>query len=326
VKRLPRIPPLAAFVARRLAAIVVLLALISLGVFALLYIAPGNVVQALLGARQSNPELIRQLRHEYHLDDPFLTQYWIWLKGVLTHFDFGRSSQTGLPVTTSIAQRFGVTMFLAVYAFLISTTAGVSLGIASAIRKRSVIDRVSVAGSVLAASIPAYVTGVVLLYLFTVKVSWFPGYGPGTGFFDRLLHLTLPAITLGLTLAAIVVKLTRASMIETLDQDYVQFARARGVPRHRVLLTYGFRNAVMPVLTASGLVFGTLVTGAVLVEVVFALPGLGQLLVQAVEQKDIPLVQGVALLASAVVLLTNLVTDLLYFVVDPRIRHDRRVA
>jgi peptide/nickel transport system permease protein len=159
-----------------------------------------------------------------------------------------------------------------------------------------------------------------------VEVSWFPSFGPGTGVFDRLVHLTLPAIALALTLCALVLKLTRASMIEALDQDYVAFARARGAPSRMVLLSYAFRNAVIPVMTASGLILGSLVTGAVLVEFTFALPGLGSLLVDAVSQKDIPLVQGVALLAAAVVLFTNLLTDIVYLVLDPRIRRQGRVA
>jgi peptide/nickel transport system permease protein len=320
-----RVRPLAFFVARRLAALVVLLVLLSFGIFSLMYIAPGDIVQSLIGARQSSPALIHQLRVQYHLDEPFLTQYWIWLKNA-AHLDLGRSTVTGLPVTAAIRQHFGVTLFLGIYAFILTTVFGVSLGVAAAVRKRTVADRGIVGVSVLAVSMPAFVTGIVLLYLLAVRVSWFPAYGPGTGFTDRLIHLTLPAIALALTQAALVLKLTRASMIETLDQDYVAFARARGVPARRVLGTYAFRNALIPVVTASALILAFLLTGAVLVEVTFALPGLGSLLVDAVDRKDVTTVQGLALVIAATVMLANLVTDVAYLFLDPRIRFGKGAA
>ena len=311
--------PLAFFVARRLAALVLLLLLLSFGIFSLMYIAPGDIVQALIGARQSSPALINQLREQYHLDEPFLTQYWIWLNNA-AHLDLGRSTVTGLPVTASIRQHYGVTLFLGLYAFLLATLFGVGLGVAAAVRKRTVADRGIVGVSVVAVSMPAFVTGIVLLYLLAVRVSLFPAYGPGTGFTDRLVHLTLPAIALALTQAALILKLTRASMIEALDQDYVAFARARGLPVRRVLVTYAFRNALIPVVTASALILAFLLTGAVLVEVTFALPGLGSLLVDAVNRKDVTTVQGLALVIAATVMLANLLTDVAYLFLDPRIR------
>ncbi len=317
--------PLAFFLARRLLALALLLVLLSFGIFSLLYIAPGDIVQSLLGARQSSPELVKQLRSQYHLDQPFLTQYWIWLKAAV-HLDLGRSTSTGLPVTTSILQRYPVTLFLGLFAFAITAVVGVSLGVASALRKRSVVDRAIVGGSVVAVSMPAFVTGIVLLYLLAVRVSWFPAYGPGSGFTDRLVHLTLPAIALALTQTALVLKLTRASMIEALDQDYVAFARARGLPLRRVVTTYAFRNALIPVVTASAMILAFLLTGAVLIEVTFALPGLGSLLVDAVNFKDVTMVQGLALVVATTVMLANLATDLLYLFLDPRIRFEKGAA
>lgn len=296
-----------------------LLLVLSFGIFSLLYLAPGDIVQSLLGARQSSPELIAQLRAQYHLDDPFLTQYWIWLQNAL-HGDLGHSTVTGLPVTQAIKDHAGVTVFLGLYAFAITTFFGVSLGVAAAVRKRSAADRGIVGFSVIAVSMPAFVTGIVLLYLLAVRVAWFPAFGPGEGFQDRLVHLTLPAIALALTQAALVLKLTRASMIEALDQDYVAFARARGLATWRVLWTYAFRNALIPVVTASALILAYLLTGAVLVEVTFALPGLGSLLVDSVNQKDVTTVQGLALVVAATVMIANLLTDVLYMFLDPRIR------
>jgi peptide/nickel transport system permease protein len=320
-----RLRPLAFFVARRLAALVLLLVLLSFGIFSLMYIAPGDIVQALIGARQSSPALIQQLREQYHLNDPFLTQYWIWLKHA-AHFDLGQSTVTGLPVTAAIRQHYGVTLFLGLYAFVLTVVFGISFGVAAAVRKRTVADRGIVGMSVVGVSMPAFVTGIVLLYLLAVRVSWFPAYGPGTGFTDRLVHLTLPAIALALTQAALVLKLTRASMIETLDQDYVAFARARGVPQRRVLGTYAFRNALIPVVTASAMILAFLLTGAVLVEVTFALPGLGSLLVDSVSRKDVTTVQGLALVIAATVMIANLLTDIAYLFLDPRIRFGKGAA
>jgi peptide/nickel transport system permease protein len=310
---------LALFVARRLAALAVLLAIISFGVFSLLYLAPGDTVQGLLGSRQATPELIAQLRSQYHLDEPFLTQYWIWLSGAL-HGDLGASSFSGVSVIETIRARFPVTAFLGVYAFAIAMVVGVSLGVAAALRKRSAIDRSIVGASVVGVSMPAFVTGTLLLYLLAVRFEVFPAFGAGTGFGDRLYHLTLPAIALAFTQATFILKLTRAAMIEALDQDYVAFARARGVPARQVVFAYALRNALVPVVTAGGIVLGALLTGAVLIEVVFALPGLGSLLIDSVNAKDIPMVQGLAVLAASTVVLVNLLTDLLYLYVDPRIR------
>lgn len=319
------LPPLVWYIVRRLAALALLLLLLSFGIFSLLYVAPGDIVQSLLGTRQASPQLIAQLRSEYNLDEPFLTQYWIWLKSAV-HLDLGDSTITGLPVTKSIQQHYGVTLFLGLFAFAITSIVGVALGIASAVRKRGLVDRGIVGSSVVGVSTPAFVTGIVLLYLFAVRLPWFPAFGPGSGFTDRLEHLTLPAFALALTQTALVLKLTRASMIEALDQDYVAFARARGAPVRQVIFTYAFRNALIPVVTASSLILAYLLTGAVLVEVTFALPGLGSLLVDAVSQKDVPMVQGLALVVAATVMIANLITDVLYVFLDPRIRFERGAA
>jgi len=325
--RLKRIAtsPLALLVVRRLVAMVALLVLLSLGIFTLLYLAPGSVVEALLGNRPASAQTIAQLKAQYHLDQPFLTQYWIWLKGA-AHLDLGRAASTGLPVVASIKERSPVTFFLAVYSFVLIGVIGVGLGVVSAVRKRTVADRGLVAGSVVAASMPAFVTGILLLYVFSVRLTWLPTYGAGAGFGDRLVHLTLPAFAMAITTAAGFHKLTRASLIEALDQDYVAFARARGLPRRRVLFAYALRNAIIPVTTYFGFLIAALLTGAVFVEVVFSLPGLGSLLVDAVQTKDIPLVQGMSLLAAAFILLANLATDILYLFIDPRIRFERGAA
>ena len=285
----------------------------------MLYLAPGSPEQALLGARPASPSLLETLRHKWHLDEPFLAQYWHWLSGAI-HFDFGESIRTGQEVSESIADRVGVTAFLAVYAFLIAVGAGVPLGVVAALRKRTRADRGIVGLSVLGVSAPAFVAGVVLIYVFGVELDGFPVYGSGSGFLDRIWHLTLPALALALTGMALVVKITRTAMIGVLEQDYVSFARARGVAARRVVIRHALRNALIPIVTASGTLLAALVTGTVIVEATFALPGLGALLIEAVENKDLPILQGVIMLLAAVVIAVNLVVDVAYAAIDPRIR------
>lgn len=313
------------YIAKRLVAMVLVLIGVSFLVFTLLFLAPGSAEQVLLGTRPASPELIASLRAQYHLDDPFLQQYWIWLQGAV-HLDFGESIRTGRSVLSSIGDRVGVTLFLGIYAFVVAVVAGVPLGILAAVRKRTVVDRSVVGLSVLGVSTPAFVSGVFLLYLFAVSLGWFPSYGPGEGVADRFWHLTLPAIALALTAMALIVKLTRTAMINALDQDYVAFARARGVPAREVIVRYALRNALVPIITAAGLVLTVVLTGAVLIEQTFALPGLAALLVDAVSNKDLPVLQGVAMVFAAFVIIVNLAVDILYAVVDPRIRFGRGAA
>jgi peptide/nickel transport system permease protein len=300
----------------------VLLTIISFGVFTLLYLAPGSSEQVLLGTRPATPETIHSIREEFHLNDSFLGQYWLWVKDAI-HLDFGRSIRTSEPVLGGIENRMGVTLFLGGYAFLLAMLVGVPLGVLAAMRRATVVDRSIVGLSVFGVSSPAFATGIFLLYVFGVVLGWFPVFGPGEGFADRLWHLTLPAVTLALGSTALVLKLTRAAMIDALDKDFVVFALARGLPRRRVLVAYALRNALIPILTAAGLLLASLLTGAVLVEVTFALPGVGSLLVESVGFKDVPMVQGVALLTAVIVISVNLVVDLLYLLVDPRIRFGR---
>jgi peptide/nickel transport system permease protein len=310
---------LAMFICRRLVALFVLLVIISFGVFAMLTLAPGSTQQILLGGRPSTPAVIHQIQVQYHLNDPFLTQYWIWLKHAL-HFDFGNSILSGSSVVSTIRIRMGVTIFLGVYAFLLAMVLGVPLGVLAALHSGRPLDRGVVAFGVVGVSIPAFATGVIALYIFAVLLGWFPSYGSGTGTLDRAYHLTLPALALALTAMALVLKLTRAAMIGVLAQDHVAFARARGVSPARVLFVYALRNALIPVVTAAGLVLGYVLTGAVLVEVTFGLPGLGSLLISAVNSKDIPVVQGLTMVVATIIILVNLATDVLYMFIDPRVR------
>lgn len=307
------------YILRRLLIMAVLLVVVSFAVFSLLYLSPGSVIDVLLGTNSSTPALVKSLTHQYHLDAPFLTQYWIWAKGAI-HLHFGNSIVSTLPVTDEIKQRLPVSLFLGLYAFILTMVLGLGLGIAAALRKWSVTDRGLVAGSIVALSTPAFVCGVFLLYIFAIQIPVFPVFGSGSWFTDELWHLTLPAVSLALISAAYVMKHTRAAMIGVLDQDYVTFARARGLSSHRVLFLYALRNALIPVVTIGGLILSFVITGAVLVEVTFSIQGIGQLLVQSASAKDIPVIQGVAMVVAVVIMLANLLTDLAYIAVDPRIR------
>jgi peptide/nickel transport system permease protein len=310
-------------VGKRLIVMALLLVVVSFAVFSLLYISPGSVVDMLLGPNPRTPETVRVLRHEYHLDKPFFAQYWIWAKQA-AQFHFGNSIQGRLPVTDEIKARLPTSLFLGIYAFAITMVLGVAFGLLAALRRRTTLDRGIVGGSIVALSTPAFVSGVFLLYVFAIVVHWFPAFGTGSGFFDRLWHLTLPAISLALVVFPYLLKHTRAAMIGVLDQDYVTFARARGLSTRRVVFVYALRNALIPVVTISGLILSFLITGAILVEVTFSLPGIGSLLVQSATAKDLPMVQGLAMVVAMVIMLAILLADLTYLAVDPRIRLGRR--
>ena len=311
------------FVLRRLAVLALLLVVISFVTFSLLYISPGNLLDILLGARPHTAATVRALTREYHLNKPFLIQYWLWARQAV-QLHFGTSIQTSLAVTSEITARLPLSMYLGIYSFVLTMVFGIGLGVASALRRGSVVDRALVGGAMLGLSTPAFVAGVALLYVFAIRIRWFPAYGVGSGFFDELWHLTLPAVALAVTTVAYVSRHTRAAMIGTLDQDYVVFARARGLSSRRVLYMYLLRNALIPVITISGVILSSLIVGVVLVEVAFSLPGLGSLLVTAATAKDLPVLQGVVLLFAVVIVVANLLADVVYMVVDPRIRVGER--
>jgi peptide/nickel transport system permease protein len=297
-----------------------LLVVIAFFIFALLYLAPGNPVMILLGNNPHNPETTRLLTHEYHLDQPFLTQFWIWARGAV-QLHLGKSIISTLPVTEEIRYHLPSSIYLGIYAFIVQGILGVGLGIAAALRSGSARDRGIVAVSVVGLSMPAFVCAVMLLFVFAIEVPWFPSFGAGSGFVDRIWHLTLPALALALTGFAFLVKHTRASLLNVIHQDYVVFARARGLSSERILFFYVLRNGLIPIITISALLLSGLITGAILVEVTFSLPGVGSLLAQSADQQDLPMIQGIGLLVAAIIMLANLAADLFYIAVDPRIRH-----
>jgi len=307
-----------AFVGRRIAALAAMLVVLSFLVFALLYLAPGDLVHSLLGARAVTPQAEAAIRAQYHLDDPFWVQYLRWL-GAALHGDFGTSVRTGTPVAQMLEGRVGVTVTLAAIAGVLAVGVGVPLGVRAARRRGSFEDRAITSASVVGVSAPGFAVGLVLLYVFAVMLGWFPLYGVGDGGLDRLWHLALPAAALAVGVGALVVKVTRTAVLRELDQDYVTFARSRGLSGARVLRLY-LRGAAVPIVTSVGLVLASLVGGSILVETTFALPGLGVLLADSITFKDVPVVQAVTLLLATFIGVTTAVVDLFANLADPRVR------
>lgn len=312
-------------VGRRVLVSCLMLILISFVIFSLLYITPGDVVTTLLGTRRRTPETVEELRRQYHLNESFLTQYWIWLKDA-ARLDFGDSTITTLPVTDEIGARLPNSLVLGLGSYILTMIVGIPLGLAAAVKKTTILDRGIVASVIVGFSTPVFVASLGLLYVFSVLLGWFPVSGAGSGFGDKLLHLALPAVALAITGVALIVKHTRAVVIRILDEDYVTFARARGLSARRIFTFYALRNGLIPVVTVSVPLLASLVTGAVLVEVTFSLPGIGDLLVRSSSSQDLPTLQAIALLVAAMIMAANLAADLIYMAVDPRIRYGRQQA
>jgi peptide/nickel transport system permease protein len=306
------------FIIVRLAATGLLLLVLSFVVFALLHLTPGDPARNLVGVRNVTPELLQSIRDKYHLNDPFMSQYFRWLGNVL-HGDFGESIRNNTTVTTLLSDRVTLTLQLAGLSFFLTVIVAVPLGIAAAWRSGSVLDRSVSVASIVGIGAPTYAVGLLLLYVFGLWLDIFPVYGSGDGGFDRWWHLALPAITLASGLAAMVFKLTRTAVISELNQDYVAFAQSRGLTR-RQIRSLVLRNAMIPVATSLGLVFAFLFGGTILVEVTFALQGIGSLLAGSVTFKDLPVVQAITLLTATVIALTALAVDIFYYAVDPRVR------
>lgn len=309
---------LARYVVIRLAATMALLLVLSFVVFGLLHLTPGDPARNLLGPKEPTPEVLQIIRAKYRLDRPFLEQYVLWLGDVL-HGRLGTSIRSDTAVTELLADRVLLTFQLATMAFVLTVAVGVPLGIAAAWRAGSAFDRAASVTSIVGVGAPTYAVGLLLLYVFGVWLDLFPVYGSGDGGLDTWWHLVLPAVTLAFGIGALVFKLTRTAVLGELQQDYVAFARSRGLGQRQIRRLV-LRNALIPVATSLGLVFGFLFGGTILVEVTFALPGIGGLLAGSVTFKDIPVVQAITLLTALVIGLTALAVDLLYWAVDPRVR------
>jgi peptide/nickel transport system permease protein len=304
---------MAVFVARRLLALIPILLGVSLITFLSIHLTPGDPVNQIL-ANNANREAAERLREHLGLNDPLPVQYTRWLGNALRG-DFGRSLLTNAPVTSEIRDRFPSTLQLAAAGLLVSVVLGVPLGLLAAVSKRAWVDSSIMIVALTGLSMPSFWLGLLVSLLFGVKLHWFPIVG-GEG----LKSLVLPAFTLGIVNAAIIARLTRSSMLETLSQEYVQTARAKGLSERVVVLRHAFRNSLIPVLTVLGIQFGNLLAGTVIVEAVFARAGIGTLAIRAIQARDFPLIQGIVLFFATLYILTSLVVDVLYGVLDPRIR------
>ena len=309
------------FVLSRLGGTLAVLVLVAVMVFALTRLASGDPIAVLLGD-QATAQDIAQARVQYGLDKPVLTQFAYWVKEVL-HGNLGNSIFLQRPVTQALAERAEPTFFLALFAVGIAALIGIPCGLVAAVWRGRVVDQILSAVAMLGASVPSFWMGLILIQIFAVWLGWFPasGYGnPGVSLIERLHHLVLPAVVLGVLNSALIIRFTRASVLDILNEDYVRTARSKGLSERVVILKHVLRNALVPIVTVLGLTIALMIGGAVVTETVFNLPGVGNLVVRAVLRRDYPVIQGTLLVIAAIYVLINLVIDLIYMIVDPRIR------
>ncbi|MFW5832522.1 MAG: ABC transporter permease [Pseudomonadota bacterium] len=311
-----------AFVLKRVGfAFVTLFAVLTL-VFFLVRILPGDPAMVILGD-QASMAAIEALRARLGLDQPLHVQYWDFLKGVFTG-DWGVSMVSGRPVIDEILKVLPATLELTIVSLILGAVIGVPLGIWAAINRNALPDYLTRIGSLLGLSFPAFVSAILLLLVFAIALQWFPVISSGQGdtLGERLRDLALPAVNLGLIMAAYITRVTRSSMLEVLGQDFVRTARAKGVPWRVIVWRHCLRNALIPVITVVGLYLGILIGNAVLTEIVFNRPGLGKLIVGALNQRDYTMLQGMMVIYTLIVVAVNLVTDLTYGLADPRVKYE----
>ena len=311
-----------AHIGRRFAGLLLVLFIVAALVFFLTRLAPGDPAALMLGD-QATAEDIARLRTAYGLDQPLPLQFALWLKEVASG-NLGQSIFLQRPVTQALLERAEPTFFLATFSLSIAAAIGIPAGVASAVWRGRPVDQTVSGLAMLAANIPSFWLGLIFIQRFAVKLGWFPvaGYGaPEAGFAERLRHLLLPATVLGVVNSALITRFTRASMLDILDADFLRTARAKGLSERRVLLGHAFRNVLVPVITVLGLTLALLIGGAIVTETVFGLPGIGNLVVSAVLRRDYPVIQGALLAVAAIYVLINLLIDVIYTLVDPRVRY-----
>ncbi|MET0682306.1 MAG: ABC transporter permease [Casimicrobiaceae bacterium] len=311
-----------AYVVRRLFSTIVVMAVVAFVVFSLLYLTPGDPAAVIAGDIATDED-IRLIRARLGLDEPFLVQFGRWLWALL-HGDLGTSIFTNLPVTRLIGQRVEPTVALTLCTLVVAIAIAVPLGVIAAAKAGTWLDRAVMAFSVLGFSVPVFVVAYVLILTFSVELDWLPVQGYRNlrdGVWEWLRHLILPSIALGTVYVALIARMTRASMLDVLAQDYIRTASAKGLAPNQVLIGHALKNAAIPVMTIIGMGIALLISGAIVTETVFALPGIGRLTVDAILRRDYPIIQGVILIFSAVYVLVNLLVDLSYMFFDPRIRY-----
>lgn len=310
------------YILRRLGATLIVMAVVALFVFSLLFLTPGDPA-AVIAGDVATADDIQRIREKLGLNAPFLVQFGGWV-GRLLHGDLGTSIFTNLPVTTLIGQRVPPTVSLTLLTLVVAVLIAVPLGVVAAARAGTWTDRLVMGFSVLAFSVPVFVLAYLLIGLFSIRLEWLPvqGYRPlGEGLWPWLSHLILPSIALGTVYMALIARITRAAMLDVLAQDYIRTANAKGLAPRAVLTGHALKNAGVPIITVIGIGVALLISGAIVTETVFAIPGIGRLTVDAILRRDYPVIQGVILLFSGIYVLINLLVDLSYTFFDPRIRY-----
>ncbi len=304
------------YAARRLLITIPTILAITVLVFSMLQLVPGDPAEIFLGERQSSPELLEQVRHDMGLDRPLHEQYLSYLWGVL-HGDLGVSLYNNQPVVQLILDALPHTLELSLTAMLVSTILGTALGVLAALKHNTWVDSLAMVFALLGVSTPVFWLGLMLIFFFSVRLQWFPPMGQGD-----LNRLVLPALALSLLSSATLARLVRSSMLEVMNEDYIRTARAKGLRERSLIIRHALRNALIPAITVLGLQFGGLLSGAVLTETIFARAGLGRMYVESILNLDITLVQGLTLILAVCIILTNILVDLSYSFLDPRIRYE----
>ena len=316
---------MAKYILLRLLSVIPVLLIVAVIVFFLAHLTPGDPVTVILG-EEASAEVKAELRAELGLDLPLYTQFITWFKGILTG-DLGDSFFLKKPITEVFFDYLSPTLSLAIMAQIIAVVIALALGVLAARKRGTFIDQAVMSFSLLGISIPSFLLGLLLVLLFAVKLQWLPvaGYQPlSAGLIEHLRYLLLPAIALGTMQAALIARMTRSSMLDVLSGNYIKTAKSKGLKPGKVVYKHALRNAFIPILTVIGETFGTLITGAVVVETIFNIPGIGQLIVNSIERRDFAVIQGTVLMITVTYVLLNLVIDLLYGIVDPRLRVNRK--
>ena len=310
------------YIFRRLLGVIPVMLVVGIFVFSLLHLAPGDPA-AIIAGDNATAESIARIRANLGLDRPLLEQFFSWGWSTLRG-DLGASMFFNIPVTTLVQQRMGATISLAVTTMLVAVTIAITLGVLAAWKAGSLLDRAVMGLAVTGFSVPVFVVGYILVYFVALKWRWLPvqGYVPmADGFWPWLRHLILPSVALGLAYVALIARITRASMLEVLAEDYIRTASAKGVATVPMLLRHALKNAAVPIITVIGIGIALLISGVVITESVFNIPGIGRLVVDAISRRDYPIIQGVMIIFAGVYVLINLTIDIMYSFIDPRIRY-----
>ncbi|MER9401791.1 ABC transporter permease [Mesorhizobium sp. M0615] len=313
---------MAGYILRRMFSTIAVMAMVGIFAFLLLRLAPGDPA-AIIAGRSATAEVIAGIREQMGLNDPMPVQFIGWVRDMFGG-DFGTSIFTGRPVLQLISQRLEPTLSLSILTMILSVTVGVSFGILAAWRTGGLVDRLLAAFSAIGYSVPVFVIGYFFIYFFAIRTHWLPvqGYAPiGEGLGPWFVHLILPTVALSLGFIAFIARVTRASMLEVLSEDYMRTAAAKGASSYAMLFHHALKNAGVPILTVIGISFAYLIGGVVLTETVFNIPGIGRLVVDAINNRDYPLIQSVLILTSGLYVIINLTIDLAYTLIDPRIRY-----